>query len=94
MRQGALGWRKHKLESRLLGQISIISDTQMTLPLWQKEELKSILIRVKEENEKTGLKLNIQNTKITTSGPSTSWQIEGGKVEAVQIFFSRAPKSL
>ena len=58
--------------SRSLGEISIISDMQMTPPLWQsKEKLKS-LIKVKEENEKTGLKLNIQKMKIMASGPITS----------------------
>ena len=51
-----------------------------------KEELKSLL-RVKEESEKPGLKLNIQKTKIMASGPITSWQIEGEKVEAVKDFF-------
>ena len=51
-----------------------------------KEELKSFLIRVKEENEKTGLKPNIQKTKITVSGSITSWQMEGGKVEAMTDF--------
>ena len=62
------GWMKHKLESRMLGEISIISDMQMTPPLWQKaEELKSLLMKVKEESEKTGLKLNIQKTKIMIS---------------------------
>ena len=50
------------------------------------EELKSLLMRVKEENEKARLKLNIQKTKIMTSGPITSWQIEGEKVEAVTDF--------
>ena len=56
-----LGWRKHKLESRLLGEISITSDKQMTPPLWQKvkKKLKSLLMKVKEESEKVGLKLNI-----------------------------------
>ena len=55
-----LGWKKHKLESRLLGEISITSDMQMTPPLWQsEEELKSLLMKVKEESEKVGLKLNI-----------------------------------
>ena len=55
-----LGWKKHKLESRLPGEISITSDTQMTPPLWQsEEELKSLLMKVKEESEKVGLKLNI-----------------------------------
>ena len=70
-----LGWKKHKLESRLLGEISITSDMQMIPPLWQKvEELKSLLMKVKEESEKVGLKLNIQKTKIMASGPITSWQ--------------------
>ena len=50
------------------------------------EELKSLLMRVKEESEKAGLKLNIQKTKIMASGPITSWQIEGGKVETVTDF--------
>jgi len=56
------GWMNHKLESRLLREISITSDMQMTPPLWQKaEELKSLLMKVKEESEKAGLKLNIQD---------------------------------
>ena len=50
------------------------------------EELKSLLMRVKEESEKAGLKLNIQKTKIMTSGSITSWQIEREKVEAVELF--------
>ena len=58
------------------------------------EELKSLLMRVKEEREKTGLKLNIQKTKIMASGPTTSWQLEVEKVEAVTDWFSWAPKSL
>ena len=66
------GWMKHKLESRLPGEISITSDMQMTPPLWQKneEKLKSLLIKVKEDSEKVGLKLNIQKTKIMASGLS------------------------
>ena len=58
----------------------------MTLMAENEKELKSLLMRVKEENEKTGLTLSIQNTKITASGPSTSWQIEGETVEAVTYF--------
>ena len=59
------------------------------------EELKSLLMKVKEESEKVGLKLNIQKTKITVSGPITSWQIDGETVEAVcQTLFLGAPKSL
>ena len=53
-------WMKHKLESRLLGEISTTSDMQMTLMVESKEELKSLLMKVKEESEKAGLKLNIQ----------------------------------
>ena len=83
-----LDWKKHKLESRLPGEISITSDMQMTAPLWQKvkEELKSLLMKVKEESEKVGLKLNIQKTKIMASGPITSWQIDGETVETVSDF--------
>ena len=75
---------KHKLESRLLGEISITSDIQMTPE--SEEELKSLLMRVKEESEKVGLKLNIQKTKIMTSGPITSWQIDGKIVETMADF--------
>ena len=69
-----LGWMKHKLESRLPGEISITSDMQTKPPLWQKakKELKSLLMKVKEETEKVGLKLNIQKTEIKASGPITS----------------------
>ena len=63
------------------GEISITSDRQMTPPLWQKvEELKSLLMKVKEESEKVGLKLNIQKTKIIASVPITSWEIDGETV--------------
>ena len=68
-------WMKHKLESRLLGEISITSDILMTPLLGQKvktNELKSLLMKVKVESEKVGLKLNIQKTKILASGPITS----------------------
>ena len=58
------------------------------------EELKSLLMRVKEESEKTGLKFNIQKTKIMACGPITSWQIDGEKVEALTDFISLAPESL
>ena len=82
-----LGWRKHKLESRLPGEISITSDMQMTPPFWQsEEELKRLLIKVKEESEKVGFKLNIQKTKIMASGPITSWEIDGETVETVSDF--------
>ena len=60
-----------------------------------KEELKSLLRKVKEENEKVGLKLNIQKTKIMASGPITSWEIDGETVETVADFsWGGAPKSL
>ena len=85
-----LGWMKHKLESRLPGEISITSDMQMTPPLWQKtEEIKSLLMKVKEESEKVGLKLSIQKTKIIASGSITSWQIDGETVETVTDYFLR-----
>ena len=58
------------------------------------EELKSLLMNVKEESEKVGLKLNIQKTKIMASGPITSWQIDGETVETVSDFFFWAPKQL
>ena len=60
----------------------------------ESEELKSLLMKVKEETEKVGLKLNIQKTKIMASGPITSWQIDGETMETVTVFISWAPKSL
>ena len=57
------------------------------------EELKSFLMKVKEESEKAGLKLNIQKTKIRASGPITSWQIDGGKMETVAGFILGGPKT-
>ena len=70
-----LDWMKHKLESRLLAEISITSDVKLypALMAEREEELKSLLMKVKEESEKVGLKLNIQKTKIIASGPITSW---------------------
>ena len=82
-----LNWLKHMLESRLPGEISITSEMQMTPPFWQKvKELKSLLMKVKEESEKAGLKLNIKKTKIMESGPFTSWQIDGETVETMADF--------
>ena len=75
---------KHKLESRLLEEISITSDMQITPPLGRKA--KSLLRKVKEESEKAGLKLNTQKTKIMSSGPITSWQIDGQTMETVRDF--------
>ena len=81
---------KLKLESRLLGEISTTIDKQIpryaTLMAEGEEELKSLLMKVKEESEKSGFKLNIQKTKIMTSSPITSWQIDGEKVEIVTDF--------
>ena len=74
-----MGWKNYKLESRLLCEISITSDMQMT-------PLKSLLMKVKEESEKVGLKLNIQKTKILVSGPITSWQIHGETTATVTDF--------
>ena len=78
------------LESRLLGEISITSDMQMTPPLWQKVKRnftsESLLMKVKEESEKVGLKLNIQKTKIMASSPITSWQIDGETVKTMANF--------
>ena len=66
------------------GEVSITLDKQMTPPLWQK--VKKNLMKVKEESEKVGLKLNIQKTKIMASGPITSWQIDRETVETVADF--------
>ena len=80
-----LGWKKHKLESRLLGEISITSDTQMTpLMAESEEELKSLL-KVKEESEKVGLNLNTQKTKIMASSLITSCEIDGETMETESI---------
>ena len=83
------GLEKHKLESRLLGEISITLDMQMTPPLWQKvkRNSKSLLMKVKVESGKVGLKLNIQKMKIMASGPITSWEIDGETVETVSDYF-------
>ena len=80
---------KHMLESRLLGEISITLDTQKTLTLMaeSKEELKSLLMKMKEENKKVGLKLNIQKTKIIAFGPITSWQTDAETVQTVRDYF-------
>ena len=75
--------------SRLTGEISIplryADDT--TLMAESEEELKSLLMKVKEESEKVGLKLNIQKTKIMASGPITSWQIDGKTMETLRVYF-------
>ena len=84
---------KHKLESRLPGEISVTSDMQMTQPLSESEELKSLLRKVKEESEKVGLKLNIQKTKIVASCPIASRQIDWETVEIVADFIFLGSKN-
>ena len=81
-----MSWMKHKLESRLIGEISVTSDVHMTPTLMTEsnEELNCLLMKVKEESEKVGLKLNIQKTKILASGPITSWQIDGETMETMR----------
>ena len=81
-----LDWREHKLESRLLGEILITLRyaDDITLMAESEDELKSLLMKVKEESEKVGLKLNIQKTKIMASGPITSWQIDEETMETVR----------
>ena len=79
----------HKLELRLPGGRNINNlryANNPTLMAESEEELKSLLMRVKEESEKTSLKLNLKKTSIISSGPITSWQIEGEKLEAVTDF--------
>ena len=84
---------KHKLESRLPGEkLRYADDT--TFMAQSKEDLKSLLMKVKEMSEKAGLKLNIQKTKIMASGPITSWQIDGKQWKQWQIILLGAPKSL
>ena len=80
-------WMKHKLELRFPGETSITSDMQMIPHLAESEELKSLLMKVKEESEKCGLKLNIQKTKIMASGPITSWQIDGETMDSDRLYF-------
>ena len=81
-----------KIARRNINNLRYVDDT--TLMAESKEKLKSLLMKVKEESEKAGLKLNLQKTKIAVSGPITSGQIDGEKVETGQIFFSWAPKSM
>ena len=81
-----LGWIKGKLESRLLGISNLRYADDRTLMAEREEELKSLLMKVKEENERAPLKLNIQRMKIMASGPTTSWQIDGETMERVRDF--------
>ena len=91
-----LGWMKHKLESKLprggnIDNLRYADDTTLTAE--SEEELRSLLMKVKEESEEAVLKLNIQEMKIIASGPFTSWQIDGERMETVTLF-SWPPKSL
>ena len=81
-----------KIARRNINNLRSADDT--TLMAESKEELKSLLMKVKEESEKTGLKLSIQKTKIMVSSPITSWQIDGETMETVRDFILGAPKSL
>ena len=83
------GWMKYKLESRLPEEISITSDIAKS-----EDELNSLLMKVEEESENIGLKLNIQKIKFMASGPIISWQIDRETVEMVTDFILEAPKSL
>ena len=77
-------WAGIKIAGRNINNLRYADDT--TLMAKSEEELKNLLMKVKEESEKVALKLNIQKTKITASGPMTSWQIDGEKVETVTDF--------
>ena len=81
-----------KFARRNINNLRYVDDT--TLMAENEEELKSLLMKVKVESEKVGLKLNIQKTKFMASGPTTSWEIDGETVEQCQILFFWAPKSL
>ena len=81
-----------KISGRNTNNLRYADDT--TLMAESEEELKSLLMKVKVESEKVGLKLNIQKTKIMASGPITSWEIDGETVETVSDYFWGAPKSL
>ena len=89
-----LDWKKHKLESRLLGEISITSDMQndTTLMAKSEEKLKSLLMKVEEESEKVDLKLNIQKAKILAFSPITPWQIDAEAMETVRGFIFLSSK--
>ena len=84
------GWIKHSLESRLPGEYQYLRQADdTTLMEESEEELKSLLMKVKEESEKVGFKLNIQKTKIMASGPITSWEIDGETVSDFIFWGSR-----
>ena len=81
------GWMKHKLGIKIAGRnINNLRYADKTTLMAESEELKSLLMKVKEESEKVGLKLDIQKTKIMASGPITSWEIDGETVKTVRDF--------
>ena len=80
-----------KIARRIINNLRYVDDTTL---MAESEELKSLLMKMKEESEKVNLKLNIQKTKITESGPITSWQIDEETMETVTDFILGAPKSL
>ena len=81
-----MGWMKHKLESKCRENINNLRYDDTNLMAESEEELKSLLMKVKVESKKVGLKLNIQKTKIMASGPITSWEVDGETVETVSDF--------
>ena len=90
-----MGWKTQagiKIDGKNINNLRYADDT--TLMAESEEELKSLLMKVKEESVKLSLKLNIQKMKIMASGPITSWEIDGETVETVSDFILRAPKSL
>ena len=88
-----LGWRKHKAGIKIAGRnINNLRYADDTTLMAESEELKSLLMNVKEESEKDGLKLNIQKTKIMTSGPIISWEIDGETMETVRDFIFSGSK--
>ena len=90
-----LCWRKNRLESRLPGEINNLRySDDTTLMTESEEELRSLLMKVKEDSEKVGFKLSIQKTKIMASGPITSWQTDGKQRKQWLTLFFWAPKSL
>ena len=93
MRNAGLGEAQAgiKIAGRNINNLRYADDTTL---MAESEELKSLLMKVKEESERVGLKLNIQKTKIMASGPITSWQIDGETVETVLVFIFWAAKSL
>ena len=93
MKNARLDWAQTgiKIAGKNINNLRYADDTTL---MAESKELKSLLMKVKEESQKVGLKLNIQKTKIMASGPITSWQIDGETIETVSDFIFGAPKSL